>query len=139
VTHSITLANPQQGHQTIERLWAWMKPRLLQGRRVTLSVAEEKRSLPQNKLMWALLSDLSRHVVWHGQKLTKEEWKDMCTAALKRQKVVPGIDGGFVVLGSSTSRMTVAEMTEMIDFIHSFGAQQGVEFSDVSCDRRSDR
>jgi hypothetical protein len=135
MTHSIVLTNAQQGHQTLASLWAWAKPRLLQGRRVTLSVAEEKRSLPQNKLMWALLSDLSRQVVWHGQKLTKEEWKDMCTAALKRQKVVPGIDGGFVVLGSSTSRMTVAEMTEMIDFIHSFGVQQGVEFSDVSSEK----
>ena len=132
MTHSITIASPQHGQEAVRTLWAWMRRRLMQGRRVTLSVAEEKRSLPQNKLMWALLSDLSRQVVWHGQKLTKEEWKDMCTAALKRQKVVPGIDGGFVVLGSSTSRMTVAEMTEMIDFIHSFGVQRGVEFSDVS-------
>lgn len=93
MTHSITIASPQHGQEAVRTLWAWMRRRLMQGRRVTLSVA------------------------------------------LKRQKVVPGIDGGFVVLGSSTSRMTVAEMTEMIDFIHSFGVQQGVEFSDVSSEK----
>lgn len=131
MTHSIVLANPQQGHQTIERLWAWMKPRLMSGKRVTLSVAEEKRTTPQNRLLWSRLGELSRQVVWHGQKLTDAEWKDVASAALKRQKVVPGIEGGFVVLGSSTSRMTVAEMTEMLDFIEAFGAQQGVKFSDL--------
>lgn len=132
MTHSIVLANPQQGHQTIERLWAWMKPRLMSGKRVTLSVAEEKRSTPQNRLLWSRLGELSRQVNWHGQKLTDAEWKDVCSAALRRQKVVPGIEGGFVVLGSSTSRMTVSEMTEMLDFIEAFGAQQGVKFADLA-------
>ena len=132
MTHSIVLANPQQGHQTIERLWAWMKPRLMSGKRVTLSVAEEKRSNRQNNLLWGRLSDLSRQVNWHGQRLAPEDWKHVMSAALKKQRVVPSIEGGgFVVLGCSTSRMTVAEMTEMLDLIECFGAQQGVRFSDL--------
>jgi hypothetical protein len=77
-----------------------------------------------------MLADLSRQVVWHGQRLTPENWKDMATAALKRQQVVPGIDGGFVVLGSSTKRMTKGEMAELIEFITAFGTQQGVVFGD---------
>lgn len=137
-THTTTLFNAQQAHQTLASLWAWAKPRLLQGVKLELSVKEAKRSLPQNRLMWSRLGELSKSVVWHGQKLTAEEWKDVCTAALKRQKVVPGIDGGFCVLGSSTSRMTVAEMTEMLDFIEAFGAQQGVKFADLSAAGVSD-
>jgi hypothetical protein len=43
---------------------------------------------------------------------------------------VPGIDGGFVVLGSSTSRMDKSEMSELLELIGAFGAQQGVEFSE---------
>ena len=50
------------------------------------------------------------------------------TASLTRQKVVPGIDGGFVVLGQSTSRMSKAEMCELQELIEAFGAQQGVRF-----------
>ncbi len=92
--------------------------------------SERRRSLEANAKMWAMLTEVSQQVVWHGQKLSKEEWKDVFTAALKRQKVVPGIDGGFVVLGSSTSKMSVEEMSALIELMMAFGAQQGVEFAD---------
>jgi hypothetical protein len=50
------------------------------------------------------------------------------SASLKRTKVVPGLDGGFVVCGQSTSRMTRAEMCELQELMEAFGAQQGVKF-----------
>ena len=86
------------------------------------------RSLEQNRMMWANLEDIAQQVVWYGVKLTKDEWKDVLTAALKKQKVVPGIEGGFVVLGARTSKMTVPEMTELIELSTAFGMQQGVKF-----------
>ena len=86
------------------------------------------RSLNQNRMMWANLEDIAQQVVWYGVKLTKDEWKDVLTAALKKQKVVPGLEGGFVVIGARTSKMTVAEMTELIELSTAFGTQQGVKF-----------
>ena len=86
------------------------------------------RSLEQNRMMWAKLEDIAQQVVWYGVKLTKDEWKDILTAALKKQKVVPGIEGGFVVIGARTSTMSVAEMTELIELSTAFGTQQGVKF-----------
>lgn len=86
------------------------------------------RSLEQNRMMWANLEDISQQVIWYGVKLTKDEWKDVLTAALKKQKVVPGIEGGFVVIGARTSKMTVPEMTELIELSTAFGTQQGVKF-----------
>ena len=80
--------------------------------------------------MWALLTDLSIQVNWHGQKLTPENWKDIVTAGLKKQDVVPGLDGGFVVLGTSTRRMTKLEMNELIEFIYYVGAKYDVKFSE---------
>lgn len=78
--------------------------------------------------MWANLEDIAQQVTWYGVKLTKDEWKDVLTAALKKQKVVPGIEGGFVVIGARTSKMTVPEMTELIELSTAFGTQQGVKF-----------
>lgn len=95
-----------------------------------VEVKPATRTLEQNAKLWAMLGDLSRQIHWHGQKLTPENWKDMCTAALKRQQVVPGIDGGFVVLGTSTRRMTKPEMGELIEFMYAFGAQHNVAWSD---------
>ena len=90
----------------------------------------DTRSVEQNKRLWAMLRDVSRQVIWHGQRLADSEWKDVFTAALKRQKVVPGIDGGFVVLGTSTRRMTIAEMSELMELMTAFGIEHGVAFSD---------
>jgi hypothetical protein len=88
------------------------------------------RNLEQNARMWAMLTDIAEQVNWHGQHLTKEEWKDVFTAGLKRQKVVPGLDGGFVVIGAHTSKMTIAEMSELIEFAMAFGCQQQVRWKD---------
>jgi hypothetical protein len=109
--------------------WTHAKAWLMSGHRLVLEVRPEKRSSPQNRRLWAMLRDVSRQVVWHGGKLSEEEWKDIFTAAIKRQKVVPGLDGGFVVCGTRTSQMTKAEMAELQDLIEAFGAQHEVRFS----------
>lgn len=82
----------------------------------------KKRSLDQNARMWAMLTDVAEQVVWYGVKLTPEEWKDVFTAALKKSKVVPGLDGGFVVIGAHTSRMSVGEMADLQTLMEAFGA-----------------
>lgn len=97
---------------------------------VTIEPQKDTRSAEQNRRLWAMLGDVSRQVEWYGQHLSGEEWKDVFTAALKRLKVVPGLDGGFVVIGGHTSKMTIAEMTEMIELMFSFGAEHKVAWTD---------
>lgn len=97
---------------------------------LVVTIQERTRSLDQNAKLWACLNDISEQVNWHGRKLASEEWKHVFTAALKKQDVVPGIDGGFVVLGQSTSRMRVSEMRDLIELISAFGAEHGVSFGD---------
>ena len=125
---TLPLINPVQAHQAIEAAWRHAKALLMAGHRLTLEVRPERRSDPQNRRLWAMLADISAQVDWYGQKLTSEEWKDVMSASLKRTKVVPGLDGGFVVCGQSTSRMTRAEMCELQELMEAFGAQQGVKF-----------
>jgi hypothetical protein len=78
--------------------------------------------------MWANFEDIAQQVVWYGVKLDKQEWKDVLTAGLKKQKIVPGIEGGFVVIGARTSKMSIAEMNELIELAVMFGTLQGVKF-----------
>ena len=84
------------------------------------------RNLEQNALLWALLTDVSEQVIWHGRKLAPEAWKHIFTSSLKRQDVVPGLDGGFVVLGLSTSQMSKAEFSDLIELIQAFMAANEV-------------
>lgn len=93
--------------------------------------ALDERTAIQNRAMWASLNDLSRQVLWYGQKLSAEEWKWMLGASLEKQKAVPAIDGqGFVVLGQSTRKMSKKKMAELITLIHAFGAEKRVAWSD---------
>jgi hypothetical protein len=129
-TLTIELHNRTQAWQAMEaRLFPFLKLALQAERKFVLSVKQATRSTEQNRRLWAMLNEISQQVEWYGQKLTPEEWKDVFSAAMKRTKVVPGLDGGFVVCGQSTSKMTKAEMSEMQTLMEAFGAERGVKFS----------
>ena len=88
------------------------------------------RSLDQNARMWAMLADVAKQVEWYGRKLTPEAWKCVFSASLKKQDVVPGLHGDFVVLGQSTSQMTIREMGDLMELVAAFGAERDVRFAD---------
>jgi hypothetical protein len=94
-----------------------------------VEIKPRTRSLDQNARMWAMLNEIAQQVEWHGQKLAAEDWKHVFSASLKQQRAVPGLDGGFVVLGQSTSKMTIREMSDLMEIASAFGAERGVRFS----------
>lgn len=126
---TLSMWEPVRAYQAIKAAWAHAKPLLMAGHRLVVEVRPERRSDAQNRRLWAMLRDISSQVDWYGQKLTDAEWKDVFTASLKRTKVVPGLDGGFVVCGQSTSKMTKAEMAELQELMEAFGADKGVRFT----------
>lgn len=96
-----------------------------------VTLAEPTRTSDQNARLWASLTEVSRQVEWYGKRLTPESWKHVFSAALKKQEVVPSLDGtGFVVLGTSTSRMSKRELSDLLELVYSFGAERGVVFAD---------
>lgn len=84
----------------------------------------------QNDKLQAMCRDVSRQVIWHGQKLHMDDWRHMFVAALHQQKAVPGIVGGFVVLAASSRRLTKAQKSDVIELIYSFGAEHDVIWSE---------
>ena len=93
---------------------------------------EAKRSTDQNAKMWALLTEIAQQVPYHGLRLTADDWKLIFLDALKREvRMVPNLDGnGFVSLGRSSSDLSKAEMSDLIELIGAFGASHGVVFQD---------
>ncbi len=95
-----------------------------------------KRTLPQNDRMWAMLTDLSGQLAWHGQRLAPGDWKLVMLDALRREaheqlRIVPNTDGtGFVNLSTSSSDLSKEEMTTLIEIVFAFGANHGVEWSE---------
>lgn len=96
-----------------------------------VEIRERTRSLDQNALMWELLSILASQVQWpiNGklETLTPDEWKDILSASLTQEnRIAHGIRGGFVMIGKRTSKMSVRQMTDLIELIYAFAAEQGV-------------
>lgn len=93
---------------------------------------EAKRSTDQNAMMWASLTEIARQVEWHGLKLSADDWKLIFMAGLNQEmRLVPNIEGtGFVNLGRSSSDLSKAEMTDLIELVLKFGAEHGVSFHD---------
>lgn len=98
-----------------------------------VTVKEEGRTLDQNAAMWPLLERFAQQKAWHVngklEYLTAEDWKDLLTAAFKNQanRIATGIDGGVVILGARTSKMTKPEFSDFLEFIHATAAEIGVE------------
>ena len=81
--------------------------------------------------MWALLDDVAAQKEWDGRKRTSDEWKDLFSACLRQQEIVRGLEGGIVALGARTSEFSPEEMSDMIELIKAWGANNGVSFSDT--------
>lgn len=102
---------------------------------VSIKSVKGTRSLKQNDCMWAMLKDVSNQIMWpvdgEMQHLSAEEWKHIFSSALSKEtRVAVGLEGGFVVLGKSTSSMTQRQMSEMIDIIGAFGADRDIVWTD---------
>ena len=99
------------------------------GAKVKITVSEYKttRSLAQNDKLNAMCDDVAKQVDWHGLNLSKSDFRHMFVAAYrKEQRIVPGIDGGFVVLGASSRKLNVAECSDVIELISAFGVEHNV-------------
>lgn len=91
-----------------------------------------KRTIRQNDRLWAFLTEISQQVMYHGIKLSPDDWKTVFIDALNREiRMVPNIDGtGFVNLGRSSSDLSKQEMSDLMELIAAFGARHGVTFKD---------
>lgn len=94
---------------------------------------ESKRTDEQNRKMWPMLTEVARQVEWpegSGMKLTAEDWKLVFLDALGYEmRMVPGISKrGYVNLGRSSSKLTKAEFSDLIEIIYAFGSEHGVRF-----------
>lgn len=98
----------------------------------TVEIREPTRNLEQNALLWALLTEFSRQLLWpvNGKmvSLTPDDWKTILSASFRRetQRMTQGIDGGLVMLGARTSQMSKREFGEFIEFIQSVAVDRGV-------------
>lgn len=93
------------------------------------------RSGEQNKLLHARLTDIANQVEHAGKKWDLLIWKRLLTAAWLREsgdqpQMIPAIDGhGFDVIYERTSKLTVKQCAELLDWVEAFGGEHQVRWT----------
>lgn len=87
-----------------------------------------KRTLPQNDLMWALLTEFAERYSHNNNKYEPSQWKSIFLHAFGREVAfLPSLDGKtFLPIEMSSSDLSKEEMTDFIEFILKEAAERGV-------------
>jgi hypothetical protein len=91
------------------------------------------RSTDQNSAQWPILEAFATQLKWpvngHMIYMTSADWKDVLSAAFKREQIrlAQGMDGGVVMLGMRTSKMKKAEFSEWLEFLKATAVMRGVD------------
>jgi len=94
------------------------------------------RSVDQNSRFWAMLTDCAVQGRINDRRFNTEQWKLMFLHAYAEErgieiKYLPALNrAGMVPCGRSSSDLSVAEMSELMDFIAAWGAENGIKFHD---------
>jgi hypothetical protein len=94
-----------------------------------VKITEPTRNLEQNALLHAELHELAQTKQWCRMTLDVDQWKRLMTSAWLRATgrgaiYVQSLDGeGWDVLYKRTSRMTKTEMSELIEYVKAWKAE----------------
>ena len=95
-----------------------------------VTIKEGTRTPDQNSKLYAMLSDISRSKP-QGRKHTPDVWKALMMKACGHQvQFALGIDGEPFPIGFRSSQLSKAQMSDLIEFMYQFGAENGVVWSD---------
>ncbi len=89
---------------------------------------QDRRTLEQNSLLHALLTEVASSREWAGARRDVTVWKRLLTAAWMRAEglhptLLPSLDGsGIDVIYEPTSRMTKAQVSSLVDYIYAWMA-----------------
>lgn len=98
--------------------------------RAVVTIREATRTLEQSAKMYAMLSDISRSKPM-GRVHDTETWKCIFLDACGfKPKWITSLDGDAVVnTGYRSSRLTKAQMSDVIEAMYAFGAEHQVRWT----------
>lgn len=87
---------------------------------------KELSTLEQRKLFNAACGDLANQLSWHGNRLTKDDFRHMISGTVLGWRMMPGIDNGegrqgFIMLGGSSLDLSKQQCTEAIELAFAIG------------------
>lgn len=82
----------------------------------------------QQRTFNAACGDLARQIVWHGNRMDKDDWRHFLSGTVLGWRMIPGIDmghgaPGFVMLGGSSLKLSTEQASRALDIAFAIGDQ----------------
>lgn len=147
---SITLVNPTQAHESLQRVWLRIKAELMAGNKqvLTLQGFDDLKTRDQEEKYHAMLSDIAKQAMHLNQVLEADDWKRLCVHQFRtdcisnniprladywsRQKfkLIPSLDGSsLVALGAQTRRFPKYVASGFVEWLLHYGAENNIIWS----------
>ncbi len=80
----------------------------------------------QRRMLNAICGDLAAQLSWHGQRLTKDDWRHLVAGTMIGWRTMPGIDRGegapgWIMLGGSSLKLTRSMACDAITVLVQIG------------------
>jgi hypothetical protein len=96
-----------------------------------MKLAKETRRDVQNRKLWPMLADLQRQVPALAPYSADDIKLRFLNALGTEMRFLPALEGeGMFPLGLSSSALTVAQFSGLIELIYAYGAKHGVRWSE---------
>jgi len=87
---------------------------------------DDKLTVEQRNTLNAACGDLAAQLVWHGNRLTKDDWRHFFSGTAKGWRTMPGYDmgdgrPGLIMLGGSSMNLTKSQASDALTMAFSVG------------------
>ena len=99
----------------------------------TVTIGEQSRSAEANARLHAMISDVADQLEYMGRKRSLEFWKGLFVsgweiATGQKPEIVAGIEGEFINIRNSTTKLSGRKIAELMQYIEAYGVSNGVGF-----------
>lgn len=131
------LRTPEQATSLMQSLWPKVKEAIKGGKQLSLEIKPINKSREQEEKYHAMIGEIAKQAQHLGAKWIAEDWKRLLVdqfckdIGLTGSKVIPNLSGdGIVQLGFQTRNFTKEQASEFVEWLHSWGANNGITFTE---------
>lgn len=130
------LRTPEQATSLMQSLWPKVKEAIKGGKQLSLEIKPINKSREQEEKYHAMIGDIAKQAQHMGAKWDAETWKRLLVDKYVREiglhsQIMANLDGnGLVQLGFQTRNFTKEQASEFVEWLHSWGANNGITFTE---------
>ena len=140
--YKATIHSREQAKFKLQEAFAWIKPLVDEGHRLTVVIKPESKTREQEEKYHAMIGEVAEQAQHLGSTWQAEDWKRLLLDKFAREtgrthgKVIPNLDKtGVVEVGILSRKFNKVDGAEFIEWLYAWGIENGVTYKDGATER----